>query len=161
MKVVAFLFATLTVVAAFAPAQHGRAQSILAAAAPKKPTFFQTVFGMDLFAPVSKQNDYGARGKKNLKMGTIGANSYVPEGLSLAQYNKIRGQDKAKKDKNYQRNVSKAGKYQGYDEFYIKRGTDTSDAWIKTEGRGHTFAKTKFDFSGKKQGEDKNYDGGV
>jgi hypothetical protein len=66
MKVVAFLIASLTVVAAFAPAQNGRSETSLAAAAPKKAKFFAQVFGMDLFAPVSTQNDYGARGKKGV-----------------------------------------------------------------------------------------------
>jgi hypothetical protein len=65
MKVAAFLLASLTVVAAFAPAQTGRSETSLSAA-PKKPKFFAQVFGMDLFAPVAKQNDYGARGKKGV-----------------------------------------------------------------------------------------------
>ena len=34
-------------------------------------------------------------------------------------------------DKNYARNVAKAGKFEDYTDFYIKRGTDTSGSWIK------------------------------
>lgn len=79
--------------------------------------------------------------------------------MSAADYAKIRNGDKAKNDKNYQRNVSKAGKFQDFDKFYTQRGTDTTDAWVKTVGRGHTFAKTKYDFSGKGGDEQKNYDG--
>lgn len=104
---------------------------------------------MDLFAPVSTQNDYGARGKKGLKVGTIGKNSYVPDGLSAAEYNKVRGKDQKKKDAFYSKNVAKAGKFKDYTEFYIKRGTDVNDKWAKSASLGHDMAKTKYDWSGK------------
>ena len=68
--------------------------------------------------------------------------------MSAAQYKKIRAADQSKKDSNYQKNVSKAGKFQDFDQFYIKRGTSEGGNWLKAPGRGHTFAKTKFDFSG-------------
>uniref|UniRef100_A0A7S2A531 PS II complex 12 kDa extrinsic protein n=1 Tax=Trieres chinensis TaxID=1514140 RepID=A0A7S2A531_TRICV len=120
--------------------------------------FFNKVFGMDLFAPVSDQNDYGARNKKNLKTGKIGTGSYVPSGLSAAEYQKIRDEADAKKAANYQKNVAKAGKFIDYTDWYIKRGTDVKDSWIKDVNRGHTMAKTKFDWSGKSD-PSKKYDG--
>jgi hypothetical protein len=94
-----------------------------------------------------------------LKVGKIGSNSYVPEGLTAAQYAKVRNKDQAKKDKNYQKNVAKAGKYIDFTKWYLDRGTDVSDKWVKTVSRGHTFAKTKYDFSGKASDDQKNYDG--
>eukprot|EP00546_Thalassionema_frauenfeldii_P015621 CAMPEP_0178909286 /NCGR_PEP_ID=MMETSP0786-20121207/8420_1 /TAXON_ID=186022 /ORGANISM="Thalassionema frauenfeldii, Strain CCMP 1798" /LENGTH=121 /DNA_ID=CAMNT_0020581335 /DNA_START=124 /DNA_END=489 /DNA_ORIENTATION=+ len=118
----------------------------------------EKIFGMDLFAPVATQNDYGARKGKNLKVGKIGANSYVPDGLSAAQYQKVRDNDNARTDKNYQRNVAKAGKFTDFTQWYAKRGTDTTDTWMKTVTRGHDMAKTKYDFSGGKD-EQKQYDG--
>ena len=103
---------------------------------------------MDLFD--YKGNEYGARSKKNIKTGKIGSNSYVPNGLTAEQYNKIRKAEADKKEKNYQRNVKKAGKFLGYDEFYKKRRTNEDFSW-KSNTNGHRFAKTKYDFSGKKQ----------
>ena len=44
--------------------------------------------------------------------------------------------------------MNKAFKYQGFDQFYLKRGTNPDGAWLKAAGRGHTFAKTKYDYSG-------------
>jgi len=51
----------------------------------KSPALAQRVFDMDLYAPVSDQNDYGARNKKNLKTGQLSKKSYVPDGMSKAQ----------------------------------------------------------------------------
>jgi hypothetical protein len=68
--------------------------------------------------------------------------------MSKAEYEKIRAADQAKKDQNYKKNVAKAFKYQDFDSFYLKRGTDPSGSWLKAPGRGHTFAKTKYDYSG-------------
>lgn len=114
----------------------------------KKP-LFSTVFDLDLFAPVSNQNDYGARNNKKLTTGKISAGkSYVPTGLTAAQYEKIRKEQAEKKAANYQRNVKKAGKFQDYTDFYIKRGTDKSESWFKSVTKGHTMAKTKYDWSG-------------
>ena len=93
-----------------------------------------------------------------LKVGKISKKSYVPAGLSAAEYEKIRAKDKKEKDCKYQENAAKAGEFQDYTEFYVKRGTDTTDKWVKTVSRGHTFAKTKYDFSGQKD-DAKTYDG--
>jgi hypothetical protein len=83
-----------------------------------------------------------------LKVGSITDKSYVPAGLSPEQYKKIRAADQAKKDNNYKKNVSKAFKFQDFDQFYLKRGTSEGGSWLKAPGRGHTFTKTKYDYSG-------------
>lgn len=85
-----------------------------------------------------------------LKQGQITGNSYVPNGLTAAQYAAIRAKDQQKKEENYKRNVNKAFKFLGYDEFYKSRGTDLSGTWKKDVNLGHRMAKTKFDWSGKK-----------
>ena len=85
-----------------------------------------------------------------VKTAALGNNSYVPEGLTKAQYEKIRGADTKKKADFYQMNVAKAGKFLDYTEFYIKRGTDTKDDWKKDVNLGHRMTKTKYDFSGAK-----------
>jgi len=114
----------------------------------KKKTIFTTIAEMDLFAPNADVNDYGSRKGKNLKNGVLSGKSYVPDGLSKAQYEKLRKSEVNKKEANYQRNVKKAGIFMDYTDFYIKRGTDTKDDWIRTVTRGHDMAKTKFDWSG-------------
>lgn len=122
---------TLVLVAsasAFAPAPSNGRVSVAC------DSLADRIFGMDLFAPVKEQNDYGARGKKNLKVGKLSDNSYVPAGLTKAQYEKIRGAEKKKKDDNYQRNVKKAGIFTDYTDFYLKRGTDLQGDWKKTVG---------------------------
>lgn len=107
---------------------------------------------MDLFALNPKINTYGARKSKNIAVGKIQpGKSYVPDGLTPAQYTKLREQEVAKKEQNYDRNVKKAGKFQDYTEFYLKRGTELSQGWIKSVTRGHEMVKTKYDWSGKKQ----------
>jgi hypothetical protein len=104
---------------------------------------------LDLFAPKADQNDYGARNKKNMKVGNIEqGKSYVPSGLSAEQYNKFRAAEAKKKADNYARNVKKAGVFEDYTEFYKKRGTDVGEGWFKTATRGHRMAKTKYDWSG-------------
>ena len=70
--------------------------------------------------------------------------------MSAAEYAKVRAADEKKKESNYAKNVAKAGKFQDYTAFYIKRGTDTTEGWIKSVTRGHDMAKTKYDWSGKK-----------
>eukprot|EP00594_Rhizosolenia_setigera_P011029 CAMPEP_0178966992 /NCGR_PEP_ID=MMETSP0789-20121207/17268_1 /TAXON_ID=3005 /ORGANISM="Rhizosolenia setigera, Strain CCMP 1694" /LENGTH=110 /DNA_ID=CAMNT_0020652395 /DNA_START=37 /DNA_END=366 /DNA_ORIENTATION=+ len=77
-------------------------------------SIFGRIAGLDLFAPKSDQNDYGARGKKDLKQGKITGSSYVPAGLTAAEYQKIRDAEAKKKADNYQRNVAKAGKFLDY-----------------------------------------------
>ena len=89
--------------------------------------------------------------------GKIGANSYVPSGLTASQYQAIRDRDDKKKAANYERNVKKAGVFEDFTDFYLKRGTDTSQAWAKSATRGHRMAKTKYDFDTSKAG--KKYDG--
>jgi hypothetical protein len=106
-----------------------------------------SIFGMDLFDP--DQNKYGARAKKNLDLKKLGSNSYIPAGLTKAQYEAVRAKDTAAKKARYQKNVSKAGKFQGYDQFYLKRGTDLNQGWKKSATLGHDMAKTKFDWTGK------------
>mmetsp|Transcript_1466 Transcript_1466/g.3056 ORF Transcript_1466/g.3056 Transcript_1466/m.3056 type:complete len:164 (-) Transcript_1466:200-691(-) len=128
----------------FAPASQGRAGSQL------NESLFDKIANMDLFAPKKDQNTYGARSKKNLKIGEITKGSYVPNGLSAKDYANLRKKEAAKKESNYQRNVKKAGVFEDYTEFYVKRGTDTKQAWAKDINLGHRMAKTKFDWSGKK-----------
>jgi hypothetical protein len=106
---------------------------------------------MALFAPNADVNDYGARGKKGIATGKLGANSYVPDGLTKAQYEAQRAKEDKNKADNYQRNVAKAGKFLDYTQFYLDRGTDTNENWNKDINKGHRMAKTKFDWSGKKE----------
>lgn len=112
-------------------------------------SLFGKIANLDLWAPVKDSNDYGARNKKNIKQGAIGKNSYVPAGLSADEYNKIRAGDQKKKADSYAKNVAKAGIFQDYTDFYLKRGTDTSQGWAKSVTKGHMMAKTKYDWSGK------------
>lgn len=193
MKTAVVFTALLASAAAFAPAPQGRPSTAV------QETFFNKVFGMDLFAPNPDVNTYGARDKKNvswqlrilnlnskelhcerclvvwtiivsntcgwfplfsilqLKVGKIGDSSYVPSGLTAAEYNKVREQEAAKKAANYKKNVAKAGKFLDYTDFYTKRGTDKNENWFKSVTRGHDMAKTKYDWSG--TNDAKGYDG--
>jgi len=92
-----------------------------------------------------------------VKVGTLSNKSYVPAGMSKAQYEKIRAAEQKKKDANYDRNAKKAGVFEDYTAFYTKRGTDTKQAWYKDPNRGHRMAKTKYSFNTDNDG--KNYDG--
>jgi hypothetical protein len=94
------------------------------------------------------REQYGARAKKNLKLGKITEKSYIPNGLTKEQYEKIRKNEKAKKDANYARNVKKAFKYTDFTEWYKKRGTAVNGSWLKSVTLGHSMAKTKYDWSG-------------
>jgi len=113
---------------------------------------FEKIADMDLFAPDKDVNTYGARNRK--KAGTMGkiteGKSYIPAGLTAAEYSKFRAGEVKKKADNYQRNVKKAGVFEDYTEFYVKRGTDTGESWNKGPTKGHRMAKTKFDWSGSK-----------
>jgi len=113
----------------------------------KKQSIFDRVSNMDLYAPVANQNDYGARSGKKLAQGKLSQRSYVPSGMSKAQYEKIRCKDKKKKDENYAYNVKKGGKFNLFYEFYIKRGTDKNGDWKDVTNK-HTMAKTKYDWQG-------------
>lgn len=104
---------------------------------------------MDLWTPKKDQNKYGARKEKNLSPKDINS-GYVPSGLTQAQYNSIRKAEAAKKEANYQRNVAKAGKFLDFTKFYLQRGTKEGGEWMKQPGRGHTFVKTKYDWTGQK-----------
>ena len=87
--------------------------------------------------------------QRQLKIGEIKAgSSYVPNGLTAAQFNKVRADEAAKKKARYEKNVKKAGIFEDFTEWYAKRGTDTTQAWAKDENRGHRMAKTKYDWSG-------------
>jgi hypothetical protein len=142
MKTTAALLLTLAASAsAFAPQQsQGRtsvAQNALA----------DRIFGMDLYN--RDGNKYGARAKKNLKVGELKDNSYIPAGLTKAQYAAIRQKEQQKKEQNYQRNVAKAFKFTDFTEWYKKRGTSLDFAWKKDINLGHDMAKTKYDWTGK------------
>jgi len=142
MKSFAVFFALLASAVAFAPTTTTRYSTSL------NESIFSKIANMDLWAPVSDSNEYGARGKKNLQQGKITDKSYVPAGLTAKQYAAIRDGESKKKAANYQRNVKKAGVFTDYTDFYIKRGTDTSEAWAKSVTKGHDMAKTKYDWSG-------------
>ena len=120
---------------------------------------FKTISDMDLWAPVADSNEYGARGKKNVKTGNLTDKSYVPSGLTKEQYAKIRAEADAKKDANYQKNVKKAGVFLDYTEFYLARGSDENGSWMKLPNLGHRMAKTKYDWSGETEGETPMYTG--
>lgn len=148
MKTSALIIAaSLASASAFAPSSNGaRAATELSA---EKKSFFSTIFDMDLFAPKADQNDYGARNAKNVKVGELSSNSYVPAGLTREQFDKIRKADAKKKADNYAKNVAKAGIFEDYTEWYTKRGTDTNQDWAKNKNTlGHRMAKTKYDWSG-------------
>jgi len=113
----------------------------------KSPTISDRIFNMDLYAPVANQNDYGARKGKKLTQGKLSQKSYVPAGMSKAQYEKIRSKDKRKKDDTYAYNVEKQGRYNLFYEFYKNRGTDTKENWRDVTNK-HTMAKTKYDWQG-------------
>lgn len=110
-----FAFATLLLVSsatAFAPASsNGRVSntslSAKKLAAPEKKSLASRIFDLDLFEPVKEQNNYGARSKKKLATGKITSSSYIPNGLTKAQYEKIRTGEKAKKEANYKAKMAK------------------------------------------------------
>jgi len=142
MKTSAFLIAaTIASASAFAPAPQGTSSTAL------NESLFRTLSNMDLWAPVKDSNSYGARSKKNIKTGKLTSNSYVPSGLSKAQYEKVRSDADAKKDARYAKNVKKAGKFLGFSVFYQKRGTKVGGEWMDEPNRGHDMAKTKYDWS--------------
>jgi hypothetical protein len=160
----------------FAPLSQGRAGTEL------QESLMSKVFGLDLFAPVKDQNDYGARSKKNvslfvwtmpnrflpcirshtmfsnlqIKIGEIKTGtSYIPNGLTAAQYNKVRAAEVAKKKARYEVNVKKAGIFEDFTDWYTERGTDEGQGWAKSVTNGHRMVKTKFDWTG--DGDKKNF----
>ena len=65
---------------------------------------------MDLFD--KENNKYGARDKKKkLKDAKLGKNSYVPAGLTAAQYEAIRTKDAKKRDERYKKNGKREKSY--------------------------------------------------
>ena len=104
------------------------------------------VFGMDLFN--KDGNKYGARAKKDLKVKALGSNSYIPNGLTKAEYEKIRAAEFAKKQANYQKKASTAFKFEDFTQFYKSRGTQEGGSWLKAPARGHKMVKTKYDWEG-------------
>lgn len=148
MKVTAlFLAATMATASAFVPAST---PSSTTSATQLNESLFKKIANMDLWAPVADSNNYGARAKKAVKTGALSDRSYVPTGLTKAQYEKIRAEADKKKAANYQRNVAKAGVFEDYTEFYTKRGTSVGGSWMKLPNLGHRMAKTKYDWSGEK-----------
>ena len=111
-------------------------------------SIFKKISNLDLWAPVADSNDYGARGKKKIVTGKLTEKSYIPTGLTKAQYEKIRAEADKKKAANYQKNVAKAGVFDDYTEFYLKRGTEVNGSWMSLPNLGHRMAKTKYDWSG-------------
>merc|ERR1712087_900973 len=111
----------------------------------EKRSLFKTISEMDLYAPFSTRNEFGARDKKNLKLGTINPKkSYVPSGLTAAQYSSLRNKEKKEKDARYQK--AKKNTFVVFTDWYKKRGTDTTDKWMDSVTGGHTFVKTKYDW---------------
>ena len=142
MKTSAFLALLCSISAsAFVVPQSNRAGSVTELSA-----LADNIFGLDLFN--KDGNKYGAREKKNLKQGTLNANSYIPTGLSKEQYEKVRARDAAAKDARYKKNVQKAFQFEDFTQFYLKRGTSEGGSWLKAPALGHRMAKTKFDWSG-------------
>merc|ERR1719461_392292 len=141
---VAFVAATIACASAFAPATKPTKSTALFA--EKKKSAFSIISGLDLFAPKSDQNDYGARNKKKIVRGKIDAKkSYVPSGMTASQYNKIRSKEDKKKRDNYAKNVAKAGVFEDYTEWYKARGTDRDTKWMSVTN-GHRMAKTKYNW---------------
>lgn len=153
MKLVsALLLSVLASATAFAPSQQSPRTSVAVDALADK------IFGLDLFEPVKDQNNYGARAKKNLKVGSITSKSYIPDGLTEAQYKKLRAQEQKKKQDNYTRNVKKAGVFEDFTEFYKKRGTEEGGSWLKSAALGHRMAKTKYDWGDGVEADSKKFE---
>merc|ERR1719275_278276 len=111
-------------------------------------SLFKKVSNLDLWAPVSTSNQYGARSKKNVKTGQLTNRSYVPTGLTKAQYEQVRKEADNKKNAVYAKNVKKAGKFKRFSDFYQGRGTTVGGSWMNEDNRGHIMCKTKYDWSG-------------
>jgi len=137
---IAFALSLLSSALAFAPLQSSGRVSVAQNALADR------IFGLDLFD--SEQNKYGARKKKNLAQGKLTDKSYVPAGLTKAEYEKIRKAEVARKQKNYEDKKKNAFKYTDFTEWYAKRGTELNQGWKKAVTLGHSMAKTKYDWSG-------------
>jgi hypothetical protein len=124
---------------AFAPQQQPIRSTSVA-----REALADRVFGMDLFNKEASM--YGARAKKDLKVKPLGSNAYVPNGLTKAEYEKIRSADFQKKQAIYQKKASKAGTFENFTAFYKSRGTEEGGAWLKAPSKGHKMVKTKYDW---------------
>jgi len=147
---VVLVVASTTTVEGFTPASRQLVQGGRPATTTQlQKSIFDAISDMDLWAPDKDANTYGARKKKKLGIGDIKAGkSYVPDGLTAAQYQELRKKQETSKKDNYQRNMSKRNTHGKYYEFYKERGTDLNANWAKSVGAGHTFAKTKYDWQG-------------
>jgi len=105
------------------------------------------IFEMDLWKPVSKSNEYGARRGKDIRQGKLAKNSYVPAGMSKAEYEKIRTTESRKKTDRYNKYAAVGEEYGDFQDFYAQRGTDSNAQWRGTTN-GHTMCKTKYDWQG-------------
>merc|ERR1719420_924779 len=125
MKLITLFTAFVVSTEAFSPMPHSRSSTSLLAKKVTKAkednrSLSRRIFDLDLFAPKANQNDYGARKSKNIKVGGLTKNSYVPNGLTKAQYEKVRRDEQRKKADNYERNVKKAGIFTDYTDWYKK-----------------------------------------
>jgi hypothetical protein len=144
MKCSALLVAaSVATASAFAPSTRSAPSST-----QLNESLFKKISNLDLWAPVANSNDYGARSNKKIVTGKLTEKSYIPTGLTKAQYEKIRAEADKKKAANYQKNVAKAGVFTDYTDFYLKRGTAENGSWMKLPNLGHRMAKTKYDWSG-------------
>lgn len=110
-------------------------------------TVTKAVFEMDLWAPVKDSNQYGARRQKSMAVGKLSKNSYVPAGMSKADYDKIRTNEKQAKTNRYNKYAAKKDEYGDFQDFYVARGTDKNAAW-KSVTNNHAMCKTKYDWQG-------------
>ena len=150
MKISALFFAvSMASASAFVPSTGS---SSSATTTQLHESLFKKISNLDLWAPVADSNDYGARSKKKIVTGKLTEKSYIPSGLTKAQYEKIRAEADKKKAANYQKNVAKAGVFDNYTEFYLKRGSDEGGNWLNLPNLGHRMAKTKYDWSGETAG---------
>ena len=74
-------------------------------------------------------------------MGKLTNNSYVPSGMSKAEYDKIRTKEKQSKEQKHNKYAGKKDEYGEFQDFYAQHGTDKNAAW-------RTMCKTKYDWQG-------------
>jgi hypothetical protein len=139
------LVAAATSASAFVPQSQPQTQVVRTHSVARE-ALADRVFGMDLFN--KEGNKYGARAKKDLKVKPLGSDSYIPNGLTKAEYEKIRAAEFAKKQANYQKKASVAFKFEDFTQFYKSRGTQEGGSWLKAPARGHKMVKTKYDWDG-------------
>lgn len=79
-----------------------------------------------------------------LKVGSLGSNSYIPAGLSKAEYEKIRANDLKKKEENYKKNASKAGKFTNFTDCKFSRLYGGDANLFVTKVLSHVFSFLHF-----------------